>query len=63
MKHINYLALEQALISIARDGSDANVQFQINNLTTDEFDKLKFIVKTVESFDQDRQLLNAMLPI
>ena len=42
MKHINYLALEQALISIARDGSDANVQFQINNLTTDEFDKLKF---------------------
>ena len=63
MKHINYLALEQALISIARDGSDANVQFQINNLTTDEFDKLKFIVKTVESFDQDRQLLNAMLPV
>ena len=57
MKHINYLALEQALISIAKDGSDANIQFQINNLTTDEFDKLKSIVKTVESFDQDKQML------
>ena len=57
MKHINYLALEQALISIAKDGSDANIQFQINNLTTDEFDKLKSIIKTVESFDQDKQML------
>ena len=26
--------------------------------STDEFDKLKSIVKTVESFDQDKQMLN-----
>ena len=56
MKHINYLALEQALISIAKDCSDENVEFQINNLTTDEYNKLKSIVQTIDAIDQDRSM-------
>ncbi len=56
MKHINYLALEQALISIAKDCSDENVEFQINNLTTDEYNKLKSIVQTIDAMDQDRSV-------
>ena len=54
MKHINYLALEEALISIAKNSSTKNVEDQINNLTTDEFDKLKSIIRTVDAIDQDR---------
>jgi hypothetical protein len=48
-----YQVLESALISIAKDGSDENIKYQVSRLTSDERHKLNGLLSLVmiESYD------------
>ena len=48
-----YQVLESALISIAKDGSDENIEYQVSRLTSDERRKLNGLLSLVmiESYD------------
>lgn len=48
MTEYNYKVLERVLISIAKDGSNENIENQISILTSDEIRKLRTLMVMVE---------------
>ena len=45
-----YKVLEDALCSIAKDGSDKNIVQQVNKLTSDEIRKLRTLMVLIERY-------------
>ena len=48
MTEYRYQVLEEVLISIAKDGSNENIENQVSRLTSDEIRKLRTLMVMVE---------------
>jgi hypothetical protein len=55
MTEYRYQVLEEALVSIAKDGSDKNIVKQVNKLTSDEIRKLRTLMVLVEGTILNRE--------
>ena len=48
MSDYSYKVLENALISIAEDSSNDNIEYQVSGLTSDEIRKLRTLMLLIE---------------
>ena len=55
MKTYVYKVLEDALCSIAKDGSDKNIVQQVNKLTSDEIRKLRTLMVLIDGTILNRE--------
>lgn len=55
MYDYSYKVLENALISIAEDSSNANIEYQVSGLTSDEIRKLRTLMLLIEGTIIERE--------
>ena len=55
MSDYSYKVLENALISIAEDSSNDNIEYQVSGLTSDEIRKLRTLMLLIEGTIIERE--------